>query len=173
MESKDYLIMLLAVVLAVVLSKFDLRGGSCKQEQDLIQTKNIQYEHLLTQKRDMELQRDSFKEKLKHTQKKLEKCTRRSNNLIEEKNKLSKDLESADRDLERTLEYLDRCDLAIEECQAELDGHGQLASVNVNLLGGYLNLRGSLSNPLSSYRKQLQSQKRKGLSFDKEKKKNN
>ena len=123
MEIKDYIIVLLVVVLAIVLSKFDLRGGSCKQEQDLIQTRNVQYEHLLNQKRDMEQQRDFFKEKLKE---KLEKCTQRLNDLIENKNRLSNGLESAERDLERAMEYLDRCDLAIEECKAELNGHGQL-----------------------------------------------
>ena len=172
MEYKDYIIVFLVIILAVVLVKPDLRGGSCNQEQDLIKTKNIQYEQLLNQKRDMELERDSFKEKLKHTQEKLEKCTQQFNKLIKERKKLSKDKESAERDLERALEYLDRCDLGIDECQAELNGYGQLAAVNVNLLGGYLSLRGSISNPLSSYRSQLQSQKRKELSFGMEKKKN-
>ena len=112
----------------------------------------------------MEQQRDFFKEKLKDAQEKLEKCTQRLNDLIENKNRLSNGLESAERDLKHAMEYLDRCDLAIEECKAELNGHGQLLSVHVNLLG-YFNLRGSLSNPLSSYRSQLQYQKRKELSF--------
>ncbi len=66
-------------------------------------------------------------------------------------------------DLQHKKEYIQHLEYIHQECVSELEGHGTLFNLKLNLFGGALSVGGGLKNPLSSHLIESDSNRRRHL----------